>query len=122
MSAIRELSPDEIALVSGAGAKGQDNNERSNYGNNNRTTVGARKSNIPNYIYNSPGVAKCASDVYSQMIAGAVTGGLPGMATGLVMGTISGQCLSGSANSTGNGNRAGTNNCSGGSGTGTCKR
>ena len=70
MSNIRELSFDEIALVSGG-------NANSNYegGGSRSRNTGARNSlgrNAPTHIYSDPSTVKCANAVFSGMVGGAI--------------------------------------------------
>ncbi|SUW62580.1 Uncharacterised protein [Buttiauxella agrestis] len=73
MSGIRELSFDEIALVSGGSANGQDAGERSNYGNNNaRTSYGGQANGFqPNYAASGHGLLDGVSrDCLTSMAIG----------------------------------------------------
>ena len=120
MSNIRELSFDEIALVSGG-------NANSNYegGGSRSRNTGARNSlgrNAPTHIYSDPSTVKCANAVFSGMVGGAIKGGPVGMTRGTIGGAVIGQCLSGGGNGNGGGNRAGSSNCSGSNVCGTCSR
>lgn len=114
MSDIRELSFDEIELVSGGNANGQDAGERSNYGNNNaRNTLGR---NAPTHIYSDPSTVACANQAF-----GAITS-LPNVGrTAARMVGAAAQCLDLHAGS-GRGGDAGSANCSGNSAAGTCNR
>lgn len=119
MSNIRELTFNEIALVSGG-------NGHSNYGDGSRSSnSGARNSlgrNAPTHIYSDPSTVKCGNAVFSGMVGGAIKGGLVGMARGTIGGAVIGQCLSGGGNGNGGGNSAGSSNCSGSNVGGTCSR
>ena len=86
MSNIRELSFDEIALVSGG-------NANSNYegGGSRSRNTGARNSlgrNAPTHIYSDPSTVKCANAVFSGMVGGAIKGGPVGMTRGTIGGTV----------------------------------
>lgn len=120
MSKIRELSCDEIALVSGGNA-----NSAYEGGGSRSSHSKARNSlarNAPNYIYGDPATVKCANSVFSGMVGGAIKGGPVGMARGTIGGAVIGQCLSGGGNGNGGGNRAGSSNCSGSNVGSTCRR
>lgn len=120
MSIIRELSVDEIAIVSGGNANG-------NYegGGSRNSNSGARNSlgrNAPTHIYSDPSTVKCGNAVFSGMVGGAIKGGPVGMARGTIGGAVIGQCLSDGGNGNGGGNKAGSSKCSGGNFGGTCSR
>ncbi|WBM72670.1 hypothetical protein OH773_10710 [Buttiauxella sp. WJP83] len=90
MSSIRELSFDEIALVSGGGANGQDNNERSNYGGNSaRTGYGGQANGFqPNYAAGAAG-ANMYNDITSNCGIG-IAGGLMGLGASVASRSIAG--------------------------------
>ncbi|WP_074163073.1 hypothetical protein, partial [Escherichia coli] len=92
MASIRELTLDEITLVSGGNA-----NSNFEGGPRNDRSSGARNSlgrNAPTHIYSDPSTVKCANAVFSGMIGGAIKGGPIGMARGTIGGAVVGQCLS----------------------------
>lgn len=73
MAGIRELTLDEITLVSGGNA-----NSNFEGGPRNERSSGARNSlgrNAPTHIYSDPSTVKCANAVFSGMIGGAIKGG-----------------------------------------------
>lgn len=119
MSNIRELSFDEIALVSGGNGSGNYGDGPHNSGSGARNSLGR---NAPTHIYSDPSTVKCANAVFSGMVGGAIKGGPVGMARGTIGGAVIGQCLSGGGNGNGGGNRAGSSNCSGSNVGGTCSR
>ncbi|EPT8338443.1 hypothetical protein [Enterobacter hormaechei] len=126
MTNIRELSFDEIALVSGGNANGnyEGGGSRTSSSSSNSKT-GARNTlarNAPTHIYSDPATTKCGDAVFSGMVGGAIKGGLVGMARGTIGGAVVGQCLSGGGNGNGGGTKAGSNNCSGSDFGGTCNR
>lgn len=104
MSKIRELSFDEIAIVSGGGNSGDHEHQSTGP----RNTLGR---NAPTHIYSDPATVKCADAVFGGMIGGAIKGGPVGMVRGTIGGAILGQCLSDYG---GGGGSAGSSNCSGG--------
>ncbi|MEB8194382.1 hypothetical protein QVN03_19825 [Raoultella terrigena] len=121
MSGIRELSLNEIAMVSGGEGHGsevaQDKRDAKNNASRNNP---ARNSNVPNYIYGSS--SNCVDNMLIGAAGGAVLGGFPGAVVGAANGAYIGQCYPGSSNSSSNGSNAGSNNCSGNSAAGTCNR
>lgn len=122
MKNIRELSLDEIALVSGGNGSGNyegAGSRSSNSGTGARNTLGR---NAPTHIYSDPSTTKCGDAVFSGMVGGAIKGGFVGMARGTIGGAVIGQCLSGGGNGNGGGNKAGSSNCSGSNVGGTCNR
>ena len=103
MASIRELTLDEITLVSGGNA-----NSNFEGGPRNDRSSGARNSlgrNAPTHIYSDPSTVKCANAVFSGMIGGAIKGGPIGMARGTIGGAVVGQCLSDHGSGNGGGNR-----------------
>jgi hypothetical protein len=114
MSNIRELSFDEIASVSGGEGHG------SEVAQDRRDARNSLGRNAPNKIYG--GTEKCVNNILIGAGGGAITGGLPGAAVGLVSGAYAGECLSGGGNGNGNGCKAGSNNCSSGNAASTCNR
>lgn len=108
MSDIRELSFNELTLVSGGEGHGtQINRERQDpdFNSNNR--------------YNDPNVANCNNGIIGGAIAG-LSGGAVGMALGVVGGAIAGGCFNGSGNKNNNGCNAGSNNCNNGNAASKC--
>ncbi|WP_241675645.1 hypothetical protein [Klebsiella indica] len=123
MTNIRELSFDEIAIVSGGEGHGSEvNRDKRDARNARNSLIQARPYNGPTYIYSDPSTVKCADAVFGGMIGGAIKGGVVGMARGTIGGAITGQCLSGGGNGNGNGSKAGSSNCSGSNVGGTCSR
>ncbi|EOE6858120.1 hypothetical protein ACKS2O_000513 [Cronobacter dublinensis] len=123
MGKIRELSVDEISLVSGSGRNGADNDRQSSGSNHSGHDSGSWSHlarNAPDHIYSSPSTVKCANGVFGGMIGGAVKGGVVGMARGTIRGGITGQCLSNGHNGNDNGNKAGSSKCSGNSAAASC--
>ena len=120
MAGIRELTLDEITLVSGGNAnsnfEGGPRNERSSGA---RNTLGR---NAPTHSYSDPSTVKCANAVFSGMIGGAIKGGPIGMARGTIGGAVVGQCLSDHGSGNGCGNRGSSSSCSGNNVGGTCNR
>lgn len=121
MSTIRELSVNEIAVVSGGEGHGTEVERdkraaRDKAARNNS----ARNPNTPNYIYGS--ASYCADNMLVGAAGGAVLGGFPGAVVGAATGAYTGQCIPGSGGNSNNGSKAGTNNCSGNSMAGTCNR
>lgn len=120
MASIRELTLDEITLVSGGNA-----NSNFEGGPRNDRSSGARNSlgrNAPTHIYSDPSTVKCANAVFSGMIGGAIKGGPIGMARGTIGEAVVGQCLSDHGSGNGGGNRGSSNSCSGNNVGGTCNR
>lgn len=120
MAGIRELTLDEITLVSGGNA-----NSNFEGGPRNERSSGARNSlgrNAPTHIYSDPSTVKCANAVFSGMIGGAIKGGPIGMARGTIGGAVVGQCLSDHGSGNGCGNRGSSSSCSGNNAGGTCNR
>lgn len=120
MANIRELTLDEITLVSGGNA-----NSNFEGGPRNDRSSGARNSlgrNAPTHIYSDPSTVKCANAVFSGMIGGAIKGGPIGMARGTIGGAVVGQCLSDHGSGNGGGNRGSSSSCSGNNVGGTCNR
>ncbi|HBY9717270.1 TPA: hypothetical protein OMS07_002122 [Klebsiella aerogenes] len=123
MPNIRELSLDEIALVSGGEGHGSEVNRDRREARNSGGLIGggsARKPNVPNYIYS--GTGSCAAGIAGGAISGASSGTFVGFAGGVIGGAIAGQCLSGSSSGSNNGSNAGSKNCTGGGAAGTCNR
>lgn len=123
MQNIRDLSIDEIALVSGGEGHGTEVNRDRREAKNSGGLIGggsARKSNVPNYIYG--GTASCATGIVGGAVSGGSSGSLIGFAGGVIGGAIAGQCLSGSSSGNNNGGNAGSQNCNSGSAMGTCNR
>ncbi|ENC42844.1 TPA: hypothetical protein ACGTMM_004968 [Escherichia coli] len=121
MPNIRELSFDEIALVSGG-------NANSNYegGGSRSRNTGARNSlgrNAPTHIYSDPSTVNCANNVFGGMIGG-ISKGPGGMALGVASGALKGNCLGSSNNNSGNnrGCNSSSSNCSHGNAASTCNR
>jgi hypothetical protein len=114
MKQIRELSLDEIALVSGGNRNGSDRDDSRSWSHLAR--------NAPDHIYSDPSTVRCANNVFGGMIGGAIKGGVVGMARGVVGGAFTGQCLAGGHNGNDNGNKAGSSKCSGNGASGTCNR
>lgn len=115
MSSIKELSFDEIALVSGGEGHGTEvNRERQEAKNR----LGR---NAPTHIYSDPSTIKCANAVFGGLVKG-IPGGPGAMAWNVANGAVDGQCLSGSASGNNNGSNSGSNNCSSGGPAGTCNR
>lgn len=115
MSNIRELSFDEIALVSGGNGSG-------NYGEGPRNSdSGARNSlarNAPNHIYSDPSTIACANAAFGGLAS------LPNIGRAAAKEVSAAvQCLNlrGGGNS-GNGAAAGSAHCSGNSPAGSCNR
>ncbi|MGE0969597.1 hypothetical protein ACQFN5_06420 [Klebsiella sp. WOUb02] len=119
MSNIRELSFDEIALVSGGNGNGNYGDGPRGNGSGPRNSLGR---NAPTHIYSDPSTVKCGNAVFSGMVGGAIKGGVVGMARGTIGGAVDGQCLSGGGNGNGGGNKAGSSHCSGSNVGGTCSR
>lgn len=121
MLGIRELSLNEIAMVSGGEGHGSEvaQDKRDNRNNGSRLNP-SRNSNIPNYIYGSS--TNCVDNILIGAGGGAVLGGFPGAAVGAASGAYTGQCIPGSSNNSSNGSKAGSNNCSGSGAAGTCNR
>lgn len=86
MANIRELSLDEISLVSGGKASYSKGHARHTL-----------QRNAPTHIYSDPSTVKCANAVFGGMVMGARRG-VPGMAAGVTRGAIKGQCLSHNGN------------------------
>lgn len=113
MNSIKELSFDEIALVSGG--NGADSAERDRQLNAARK---AREKQQNRDIY--AGTDKCVGEIVSGIGKGAITGGISGAFLG-VLGAAN-ECLSGSSAGNNNGCNAGSSNCSGGNAANTCNR
>lgn len=109
MNNIRELTSEEIILVSGG-------NANSNYerGESRNRNTGARNSlakNAPTHIYNS--ADSCAAGILGGLIAGS-PGGPVGMLAGVIGGAIAGQCTKESfSNKSDSGSKDTTNNFAG---------
>ncbi|HAV1717944.1 TPA: hypothetical protein JG896_003408 [Enterobacter hormaechei subsp. steigerwaltii] len=123
MKNIRELSFDEIALVSGGNGSGNyegAGSRSSNSGTGARNTLGR---NAPTHIYSDPSTVNCAKNVFGGMIGG-ISKGPGGMALGVASGALKGNCLGSSNNNSGNnrGCNSSSNNCSHGNAASTCNR
>ncbi|WP_247999660.1 hypothetical protein [Escherichia marmotae] len=121
MAGIRELTLDEMTLVSGGNA-----NSNFEGGSRGDRSSGARNSlgrNAPTHIYSDPSTVNCANNVFGGLIGGISKGPL-GMATGVAGGALKGNCLGSSNNNSGNnrGCNSGSNNCSQGNAASTCNR
>lgn len=115
MSNVRELSLDEIMLISGGGNGGD--HDRSSYGA--RNTLGR---NAPTHIYSDPKTVACANGVFGGLVGG-ISKGPVGMATGVIGGAIKGNCLSSGSSRSDNGCNSKSGNCSSGGGFGSqCNR
>ncbi|ELY4601552.1 hypothetical protein ROM48_08100 [Cronobacter malonaticus] len=121
MNSIKELSLDEICLVSGGGNSGD--HDRASSGTGARNSLGR---NAPTHIYSDPKTVDCANAVFGGLIKGSARGPL-GMAVGVAGGAIAGNCLSNGSNRSSNNNsssgcNSNSGNCSSGGFGGTCNR
>lgn len=117
-SNIRELSFDEIELVSGGKASYSAGARARNHGHARHTL----QRNAPTHIYSDPSTVKCANNVFGRMAKG-VTGGPLGMARGVAIGAWRGQCLSSHNGGSGNkGAKSSASKCSSHGYNGSCHR
>lgn len=125
MSNIRELSFDEIALISGGGHYGDMQSirdSRSYSGYSGGIGYGAQANGrLGNTAAKNQGLGQgdCSNGVAGGLIGGIASGNPAGFVGGVVGGAVAGGCFKGSGN--GNSSNRGGSNCGSGGIGGTCR-